>query len=503
MSAGLFVAALLSMTVTLLFAVGGAAYMAHRRNRAVSPIILFAGALVFVLGGSALFAHSNLAGVAPDWARIVLNAAAYLSVAFLSLAILDALMIGEFLIERRGRSIPDIVRHLILGIGMATAAVIILRLVLNINVLALVALPTVAAAVVGVALKDTLARFFAGIELGKMVKVGDWIMTLEREGMVAHIGLEHVTLVTREQDWVSLPNNNVIQAGVINYSRPTTTHMCSIHVEAAYRIPPSRVCATLVDAAAAVEGVLKEPRPVAMVTGFQESGVQYKVKFPIGDYARSPQIESTVRTYVWNAFSRNGIEIPFPQRVIHQSEASERGASHPPTEELLRFLAAVDFLAVLNPVQLETVVRASRVEQFLSGERVVRQGDSGQELYVIMEGCADVVIEKNGLSTVVNQLTVGQFFGEMSLLTGEPRSATVIARTSLRVIAVGKDSLVRVVQEDQRSLERIGEVIARRQEASLAATQELDRQALSAVHASPARRLVERIQQFLWGQAKV
>jgi hypothetical protein len=50
-----------------------------------------------------------------------------------------------------------------------------------------------------------------------------------------HIGLEHVTLLARERDYVVIPNDNVIQSGVTNYSRPTTTHLCSIYVEAAYQ----------------------------------------------------------------------------------------------------------------------------------------------------------------------------------------------------------------------------------------------------------------------------
>jgi small-conductance mechanosensitive channel len=58
--------------------------------------------------------------------------------------------------------------------------------------------------------------------------MGNWIATLELEGMVTHIGLEHITLMTREQDYVNLPNDNVIQAGVTNYSRPTMTHICSV-----------------------------------------------------------------------------------------------------------------------------------------------------------------------------------------------------------------------------------------------------------------------------------
>jgi small-conductance mechanosensitive channel len=84
---------------------------------------------------------------------------------------------------------------------------------MGINLVALVALPTVAAAMVGVALKDTLTRFFSGIELGKIVKVGDWITVADREGIVTHIGMEHVTLLTRAHDLVSLPNDLVIQSG--------------------------------------------------------------------------------------------------------------------------------------------------------------------------------------------------------------------------------------------------------------------------------------------------
>ncbi|HEX2056161.1 MAG TPA: mechanosensitive ion channel family protein, partial [Nitrospiraceae bacterium] len=472
-----------------------------RRNKTVSRTVLFAGLLAWLLTWSALLLHGEWTPVSP----LILSAvdtAAYLSVAFLLLAVLDALVIGEYLIERKGRYVPDVVRRLMLGAGVVAAGVIILRLVMNINLVALVALPTVAAAVVGVALKDTIARFFAGIELGKMLKEGDWITTLEREGKVTHIGLEHLTLMTRERDYVTLPNDTVIQSGVTNYSRPTTTHLCSIYVEAAYRSPPGDICAILMDAAAAVDGVLSDPKPVAMVTAFNESGIQYRLKFPIADYARRPEIESAVRTYVWNAFSRKGIEIPFPQRVIQQAVLTERSEVLS-SEDIRRHLAGVDFLATLAPPQLETIARGSRTEHFLPGERVVRQGDPGQELYVIVEGRADVMVEQNGLSSLVSQLTPGQFFGEMSLLTGEPRSATVTARTPLKVLVVGKDALVQLVQQDRVVIERIGAVVARRHASTLAAKQELDREASKAAGRHPVRPLIERIQNFLWGQAKV
>jgi CRP-like cAMP-binding protein len=104
---------------------------------------------------------------------------------------------------------------------------------------------------------------------------------------------------------------------------------------------------------------------------------------------------------------------------------------------------------------------------------------------------------------VVTQLTAGQFFGEMSLLTGDARSATVTAKTLLKVLVVGKDVLVQLVQEDRGVIERIGAVVARRQASTLAAKRELDREASKVAERLQTRPLMERIQNFLWGQAKV
>jgi CRP-like cAMP-binding protein len=96
----------------------------------------------------------------------------------------------------------------------------------------------------------------------------------------------------------------------------------------------------------------------------------------------------------------------------------------------------------------------------------------------------------------------GQFFGEMSLLTGEPRSATVRAVTPLKVVQVGKAALSRIVQEDQRIIERIGEVVARRQVMTIAAKEQLSRERASLEITQQTRSLIDRIQDFLWGRAR-
>ena len=491
------------VTLTLVAAVLiGLTYVFTRRGKVAPSLPFYAGGVGLLLVIAALVGHSALVSPLPHLVRAGLDVLAWLGASFFVCTILDVLIIGEWLIDRGQRYIPDIVRHMLLGAEVVAAGVLILWLVMGINLVALVALPTVAAAMVGVALKDTLTRFFAGIELGKIVKVGDWITVLDREGMVTHIGMEHVTLLTRQHDCVSLANDLVIQSGVTNFTRPTTTHFCNVYVEAAYRTPPEQVCATLLETAAAVAGVLPDPKTTALVSAFNESAIQYRIKFPIGDFAQRDVIESTMRTYIWHAFARTGIEIPFPQRVVHKTAVPDVVPKEQAIEQIVAQLGAVDFLGTLDAKQIELLAREARWESYLPGERVVRQGEPGEVLYVIVSGKADVRLEQGGLTSTVTTLEAGKFFGEMSLLTGEPRSATVLAATELLVIAVGKQALMQVVQEDRRLIERIGEVVARRQAATAAAKAQLSRDAAALSAVTHARSLVERIQNFFWGMRK-
>ena len=500
MSVGTFLVKLGLTDLGIVLGLVALVYIARRRQKdlPISVVVVLLGTLL--LTSVLLLFSSGLVVPLPSKVRAWLEFSAYLGVSFVLLKAADLLVIEDYLIERKGAYIPDVLRTLILMTGLTVAALVTLRLVMNINVIALVALPTVATAVVGVALRDTLVRFFAGISLGKMMRVGDWISVMDKEGMVTDIGFGHITLRTRENDYVALPNNSVIQAGLTNYSRPTAAHGCHILIEGAYQTPPMLVRAVLTEAATAVDGVLANPAPQAMVDAFKESGIQYRLRFWVEDYARQHLIQSEVMTYVWSAFQRNGIEIPFPQRVVQTlipEDAAEK--KNQDTNQLVSHLAKVDFFAILTPQQIENLAQGARIQTFLPGERVVRQGEAGDELFVIQDGTAEVRVHQDGRSSTVATLQNGQFFGEMSLLTGEPRSATVMATTPLRVVSIGKQALSRVVQEDGDLVNRISEVVARRQVEMAATRERLSRENAAAALVSRKRSLGERIQSFLWG----
>jgi CRP-like cAMP-binding protein len=108
-------------------------------------------------------------------------------------------------------------------------------------------------------------------------------------------------------------------------------------------------------------------------------------------------------------------------------------------------LAQVPLFAGLPPRHLKRVGDLTEEVRFMEGATVVRQGDAGDTFYVILEGEAKVA---GPSGRVVNRLRPGEFFGEISLLDGGPRTASVVAETPLRMFALSRSSLLRLVQHE-------------------------------------------------------
>jgi small-conductance mechanosensitive channel len=420
---------------------------------------------------------------------------ASLALVFVALSILDLALVEEYLIAKRDLYVPRVLRLLGILVGLTVAGLVLLRFILDVNVLALIALPTVATAVVGFALKDVIARFVSGIELGRMIRVGDWVTLMDTEGVITDVNLKYVTIKTRGWDYVSLPNDAVTKSAIVNHSRPEALTARTVTVEASYAHPPLLVTRILTEAASAVPGVAQHPPPAALVHEFKESGIEYKVRFWLTDFARRDRIAGEVSAYIWYAFKRNGIEIPYPQRVVHQAAVPDRASMHAAeVDEFLAHLRSVDFLSVLDEEERRRMAEGGERRVFMPGEVIVREGDEGTELFVIMSGSADVEVSSGGTVSKVATMSAGAFFGEMSLLTGAPRSATVRAATPVTVLAIGKEAMAAVLAKNQSLVERLSETLAQRQAAlashreSVAAIRKPDAQADSLSLAARVRK---------------
>ena len=121
-------------------------------------------------------------------------------------------------------------------------------------------------------------------------------------------------------------------------------------------------------------------------------------------------------------------------------------------------LAQLALFADLTPAQLEAVVHTFDEEVFTAGQRVLRQGLSGGNVYVIMEGEASV--QANGQE--LRQLSRGDVFGELAALTDRPPSADVVATTMLRCFVIPGPQLEEFLLERPRVLLRLLRMEARR-----------------------------------------
>ena len=494
-------AAIISVIVALALLIGGffgirALYLKSRQPVSLGflAIYLFTTLLVaayFVVTDPHV-SPVRLSQAEIGWFRFAIG----LGIALSCLIVLDHLLLEGYLVQKRGLYLPGPLRIAIQVALLAIVGLILLRTALKINVIALVAVPTVLTAVIGFALKDTIARLFEGIMLGRIMHIGDWVNLVGREGQVTNISLGHVTLQTREGDWLMVPNNLVAQKEIVNYSRPTRQHLCSVTIEAAFGDSPTRVIEVLERAAASAPGVVAPPDPQALVAAYQDSGIQYRVRFWIDNYAERIQIESRVLAYIWQAFRREGIEIPYPVRVT-QPPAQGGQVAEQLRAAVRERLARIDFLAGLSPAEFDRLAAGVERRVYLPGEAVVREGEPGEELFYIDRGDATISARTAaGSRQTVVKLSAGQYFGEMSLLTGEPRAATATAETEMHVFVIGKRIMQELIAANPMLAEHMGDTLAERQVALTRARQTVPGPARTAT-AKQQGSLGDRIRRFL------
>ena len=371
------------------------------------------------------------------------------------------------------------------------------------NFISLITTSAVLTAVVGLALQSTIANLFAGIVLhmDRALGVGDWVQVGQRTGRITQIRWRSTILRTTDGDTVILPNNHFTQSDVHNYSRPHPRHRVWLRVSFAYDHPPNDVRAVLAAAARTAPGVLAEPPPDCVPVDFGESGIVYAVRFWIDDFPRMIEIEGEMRARIWYAAARAGLSIPYPVRAVHLMKVPEelRGTLAPPAgdDELAERRAAlqgVDLFAPLEGEDLDLLARGMRQVRFAAGESIMRQGEAGDSLFLISRGDVVVSLGASGMNQSVTTLGPGSFFGEMSLVTGEPRAATCAARTDVIGYVIDHATFRQVLTRRPRLAEQLSTLLASRQ-----ATLHEKGGELSARAAQPAeqgKKLLEKIRTF-------
>jgi CRP-like cAMP-binding protein len=197
--------------------------------------------------------------------------------------------------------------------------------------------------------------------------------------------------------------------------------------------------------------VCSTPEPSVYLANYGDFAITFKIKFFITDFNRLDAIQSGVMDRLWYAFRREGISIPYPIQDCRERDAGadEEAARMAALESIRKLLAGVDLLQSLTASGVERLALTSKLMMFAQGEKLCRQDEAGESLYIIRSGSVGVwVAGPDGNSLPVAHLGAGAFFGEMSLLTGEPRSATVTAEGDVEVVCISKSDFAGLLQMD-------------------------------------------------------
>jgi small-conductance mechanosensitive channel/CRP-like cAMP-binding protein len=333
----------------------------------------------------------------------------------------------------------------------------------------------VVGAVVGLALQDTLGNLFAGIALHSEapVSVGDWVRVGERDGRVEQVSWRAMRLRTWDGDTLTVPNNEVARHAVLNYSHPTGAHSRVVTIGVNYHTPPNRVIAVLRDVLDQV-GVPSEPASGVRIIGYHDSAIHYEIRYYFAAYDRYRATEGELYRLIWYHFRRHGIEIPFPVRnvLLHRAPPVVEGRETP-ADRLGRALRTVDLFRPLSDEELRKVMARSRPLHYAAGERIIEEGSPGDSFFIIDQGQVVVSKRLGGTMREIARLMEGQFFGEMALLTGERRSATIEAVTDVDLFMIDKPAFQDILAVNPAIAIDISTLLSERREALTQAEDDL------------------------------
>jgi small-conductance mechanosensitive channel/CRP-like cAMP-binding protein len=325
----------------------------------------------------------------------------------------------------------------------------------------------VVGAVVGLALQDSLGNLFAGIALHTEApfRVGDWVRLGERDGRVEQISWRATRLRTWDGDTLTVPNNEVARHALLNYSLPRVPHSRVLTIGVNYHTPPNRVVSVLQGLLSQVPGLASHPAPLVRIVAYDESSVRYEVRYWFESYDDYRAIEGEVHRLAWYHFRRHGIEIPFPARnvYLHQAATVEGGESA--VTRLESALRAIDLFRPLTDEELRRAAGRFRSLHYAAGERIIEEGAAGDSFFLIDSGEVQVSKKMGGYPRELARLMEGQFFGEMALLTGERRAATVVASTDVDVFVLDKGGFQDIIAANPTIAVDISGILSERREA--------------------------------------
>ncbi len=348
----------------------------------------------------------------------------------------------------------------------------------GLNLSGLIATSAVVTVVLGLGLQATLGNVIGGIalQIDDSIHEGDWLrLSGNIEGRVKEIRWRHTVVETRNWDTVIVPNAKLLSDDIVilgKRAEKATQHRMWVYFNIDFRFPPDEVIRVVNDAllGTPIPNVAGDPRPHCICFDFAKEGSEsfghYAIRYWLTDLSQDDPTSSAVRVRLYTALKRADIPLALPATAVFVSHDDPQHAERKLAREMGQRQAALERVDLFVPLSVDErrqLCQQMKFAPFTRNEIITMQGASAHWLYVLTKGEVEVRVRSDtGVEKVVTRMAAPNVFGEMGVMTSEPRTASVIAVSEVECYRIDKDAFRNVVHQRPEIAEVVSTVMAQR-----------------------------------------
>jgi len=483
-------------------------------KRLVVPMVLFG-----IFAALALFSEDLLGqfgAEAISQTRRVASYALQIGIWLTSAFLLNRLLVVFFwdiAIQRAlGGPVPRLLKDVVGAVIYLIAITGIVAYVFQESVTGIWATSGVVGIVLGFALRSLISDVFTGlaINIDRPYQIGDWIMMHMRQrdlaviGNVIEINWRTTRLRTAQGNLVVVPNSVMGTTVVTNFMKPEPESRLELYFQFDLGVPSERVLRVLKAGTMAVVGgpgrVLEDPPPKVRINEINNQGVEYWVRYWILPAELSPnKARHLVIGSILDHLAQAGLTLAYPKRDVFHAPMPQRQLDTGSVGDRVALLSRIELFSPLSELELATLAQSIQARRYRDGETLIRRGDPGESMFVLVEGLVYVFADHDRAEVRVGQIVPGQFFGEMSMLTGEKRSATITAASETIAYEITKQDVSALLASRPELVEVMSGAVAERQLRNVEALAEASREEQEEERRTVTRQVMAKMRAFFLG----
>jgi len=405
----------------------------------------------------------------------------------------------EALIRRHRVHISTVATEFSLTLMYGGTLLFVASKILHFDIRQLLALPVLFALGKGfLEHRDMLAGFL--IQTHRPFMPGDWVRFGDHVGQVLETGWRTTRIRTRRRESVTVPFDMITHSVLTNYSASGRV-ADEIFVGFGYDDAPGKIEELVTSILADMPEVLNDPRPEIGPWEFNDWAIRYRIRYWIADYAHQENIRAKLNRSLWYVMHRNSVSFPYPMIQMREVQNGMANGAIAGEHRILNDLRRVDLFRDLSDEDLRIVLPSIQLMEFARDELLIHQGEIGDCFFILRHGVVDILRESgNGapplVVSAIESTASRNFFGEIALLTGEPRNSTVRARTDVEVLRIDRDGFGHLFRARPEIATRIAKIAARRIEVTVAHTEAAVATAATTAQANNMLQTMRRIFDF-------